>query len=67
MLFVRARNYIRFGLINQIPNHDVTHFKAEMLCPGFYEPVKVSKKSPSWNSGLEIKNHFLLKNYLKKI
>ena len=53
MLFVRARTYIRFGLINQFPNHDVTHFKAEMLCPGLHESVKVSKKPPPMDSGLK--------------
>ena len=58
MLFVRARNYIRFGLTNKNPNHDVTHFKAEMLCPGLYEPVKVSKKPPSMDLELKIKNIF---------
>ena len=58
MLFVRARNYIRFGLINQFPNHDVTHFKAEMLCPDLHEPVKVSKRPPSMDSELKVKNIF---------
>ena len=62
MLFVRARNYIRFGLINQFPNHDVTHFKAEMLCPGLHEPVKVSEKPPFVYFGLKLKI-ILLKNY----
>ena len=58
MLFVRARNYIRFGLTNKIPNHDVTHFKAEMLCPDLHEPVKVSKRPPSMDSELKVKNIF---------
>ena len=61
MLFVRARNYIRFGLINQFPNYDVTHFKAEMLCPGLHEPIKVSIKPLSMGSGLKIKNNFYSK------
>ena len=41
-LFVRARSDIRFGIINQLSNQDVTHFKAEMQCPGLHKPVTVS-------------------------
>ena len=41
-LFVRARSDIRFGIINQLSNQDVTHFKAEMQCPGLHKHVTVS-------------------------
>ena len=43
VLFARARSDIRFGLINQLPKQDITHFKVEMQCPGLHKSVVVRK------------------------
>ena len=43
ILYAKARCDVRFGIINQLPNQDITHFKVEMQCPGLHKPVAVRK------------------------
>ena len=42
-LYAKARCDVRFGIINQLPNQDITHFKVEMQCPGLNKSVVVRK------------------------
>ena len=43
ILYAKARCDVRFGIINQLPNQDITHFKVEMQCPGLNKSVVVRK------------------------